>query len=204
DVTRGIAMLRRTNTPVLGIVDNMAGFACPKCGKRDDIFGARSAAALEQELGAPVLAEIPIFPEIRASADAGHPLVDAQPDHPASSIYSDLASAVQLAVESVRSDMHGPEPSEIIHDEAAGRVRIRWSDDKETNYSLAGLRGWCPCAQCQGHGGQINFVPTQDAALASFEGVGRYAVRFVWADGHGTGMYSYTWLREIAEFEECK
>lgn len=204
DVTRGVAMLRKTNTPVLGIVDNMAGFACPACGKVDQVFGSRSAAALEQELGAPVLAEIPIWPEIRERADAGHPIVSASPEHPAALAYSSLATAVGLAVQAQREHAHGPEPKEIKHDPESGRVTIAWTDGVTTDYSARGLRGWCPCAQCQGHSGQVGFVDAEAPKLASFEGVGRYAVRFVWADGHGTGMYSYPWLREIAEFDECR
>ena len=68
---------------------------------------------------------------------------------------------------------------------------------------MRGLRGWCPCAQCQGHSGERRFVPTKDPRVTAAEGVGRYAVRFIWDDGHATGMYSYPYLREIAEFPEC-
>jgi ATP-binding protein involved in chromosome partitioning len=203
DVRRGMAMFAKTNTPVLGIVENMAGFVCPGCGKRDDLFGSRGGRALEQDLGAPCLAEIPIWTEIRASGDGGEPLVASQPDHPAAALYRDLATAVGVAVDTVRGDLHGPEPVEIVHDQAGGRLRIRWSDGKDTDYALEGLRGWCPCAQCQGHSGQISFVAGADATLTGFEGVGRYAVRFLWGDGHATGMYSYAWLREIADFQEC-
>jgi len=62
DVRRGIAMFRRVNTPVLGLVDNMAGLVCPNCGKRDDLFGERSPESLVQELGVGLLAEFPLYP----------------------------------------------------------------------------------------------------------------------------------------------
>ena len=66
------------------------------------------------------------------------------------------------------------------------------------------IRGWCPCAACQGHEGTRNFVPVTEAQLVGVEGVGRYAVRLIWADGHETGMYPYDYLRELAEAPECK
>jgi DUF971 family protein len=69
---------------------------------------------------------------------------------------------------------------------------------------MSGLRGWCPCAQCQGHSGRRGFVEVDDPVLSTVEGVGRYAVRFIWVDGHSTGMYSYPYLRELADLPECK
>lgn len=205
DVKRGVAMFRKVNTPILGIVQNMAGFACPGCGKVDHVFGERGGESLAQELGAPVLAEIPITTALRSQADAGTPLVAADPDHAVSRIYMELAAKVQVAVDEARGDLYGPQPQEISHEAGADQVRIVWSDGVETKYSLSGLRGWCPCAQCQGHSGEVRFVHAeQSPELTGFEGVGRYAVRFLWADGHSTGMYSYPWLREIAEYDECR
>jgi ATP-binding protein involved in chromosome partitioning len=205
DVTRGVAMFRKVNTPILGIVQNMAGFTCPGCGKVDHVFGERGSEGLAQALGAPVLAEIPIDIALREQADAGLPLVASNPDHPISRIYMELAARVQVAVDESRGDLYGPQPDEISHDKNNNAVRIAWSDGVETTYSLGGLRGWCPCASCQGHSGEIAFLQAEQAPeLTGFEGVGRYAVRFIWADGHSTGMYSYPWLREIAEFDECR
>jgi DUF971 family protein len=83
-------------------------------------------------------------------------------------------------------------------------VRIEWSDGVTTRYTMRGLRGWCPCAECQGHSGERRFVNTVDPRLAAIEGVGRYAVRFVWEDGHQTGMYPYAYLRELADDPECR
>jgi len=189
----------------LGLVDNMAGLVCPNCGKRDDLFGERSPESLVQELGVGLLAELPLYPEIRIACDQGKPLVLSDPQHPASRTYLELAASVSRAVEQTRSDMHGPEPTKVEHDSASARVKISWSDGVETSYSLSGLRGWCPCAQCQGHSGAIAFAqPEGEVGLDSFEGVGRYAVRFLWKDGHSTGMYSYAWLREIADSPECR
>ncbi len=204
DVTRSAAMLRRLNMPILGVVDNMAGYVCPSCGTRDDVFGDYRGADLAAGLGTPLLVEIPIVQRVREGGDAGTPIVAAAPDDPASKPYLELAAKVQEAFADGRGGVLGPEPTDVSCDEAAGIVRIAWSDGSNTQYTFSGLRGWCPCAECQGHSGQFGFVRVDDPKLDSVEGVGRYALRLTWADGHSIGMYSYSWLREIADFEECK
>ena len=204
DVTRGVAMFRRVNTPILGVAVNMTGYVCPKCGTRDEIFGEWTAESIAREIGAPVLAEFPIEQRIRESGDAGCPIVAADPTDPASRRYLDLAAAVEASLARVRDELYGPEPKSVTIDEAASAVRIAWSDGKTTSYSFRGLRGWCPCAQCQGHSSDTRFIETTNPRVTSYEPVGRYALRLLWADGHSTGMYSFEWLREIADFPECR
>ena len=94
DVERGIAMFHQVNTPVLGVIENMSGYICPKCGTRDDIFGAGGAAHLEESFGIPILGRIPIEPAVRVAGDTGTPIVVAQPEHPISQIYVSIAAQV--------------------------------------------------------------------------------------------------------------
>jgi ATP-binding protein involved in chromosome partitioning len=94
DVERGIAMFNQVHTPVLGIVENMSGYVCPHCGTRDELFGSGGAERLQREFGVPVLGRIPIDPAIRASGDAGTPIVVADPQHPASAVYLAVARQV--------------------------------------------------------------------------------------------------------------
>ena len=60
DARRGIAMFKRVNVPVLGIVENMSNFICPKCGTRSDIFGHGGARHEAERLGVPFLGEVPL------------------------------------------------------------------------------------------------------------------------------------------------
>ena len=76
DVRRGVAMFRKTNVPVLGIVENMAWFEDPASGNRTFIFGEGGARRMAETLSIPLLGEVPLLPEIRAAGDAGH--VDSQ------------------------------------------------------------------------------------------------------------------------------
>jgi ATP-binding protein involved in chromosome partitioning len=203
DVRRGVLMLRQVRTPVLGIIDNMVGYVCPQCGTRDDVFGTRSAEEIERALGAPVLAEIPLLEAVCRSGDAGTPIVAAEPDHPVSRLFLAVAERVRASLDG-EAAAAGPEPADIEHVAAEGQVRITWTDGHVSEYPLVYLRGWCPCAQCQGHGGTRQFIPATNADLVSWERVGRYAVSFRWRDGHFTGIYSYSYLRELCACRRCK
>jgi ATP-binding protein involved in chromosome partitioning len=80
DARRGIAMFRRVNVPVLGIVENMSTFICPHCGTRSDIFGHGGARHEAERVGVPFLGEVPLAIEIREKSDAGAPVVASDPD----------------------------------------------------------------------------------------------------------------------------
>jgi len=71
DAVKAVAMFRRVNIPILGMVENMSGFISPDTGKRFDIFGAGGARARAEELGVPVLGEVPIDIRLRELGDAG-------------------------------------------------------------------------------------------------------------------------------------
>jgi ATP-binding protein involved in chromosome partitioning len=71
DAVKAIAMFRKVNIPVLGMVENMSGFVCPDCGKRYDIFGSGGAKKRAAELDVPFLGEVPINIQIRVRGDQG-------------------------------------------------------------------------------------------------------------------------------------
>ncbi len=71
DAVKAIAMFRKVNIPVLGMVENMSGFVCPDCGKRYDIFGHGGAEQRAEQMQIPFLGEVPINMHIREAGDAG-------------------------------------------------------------------------------------------------------------------------------------
>jgi ATP-binding protein involved in chromosome partitioning len=79
DARKGLQMFRKTEVPVLGIVENMSVFVCPHCGEASHIFGHGGARATAEELDAPFLGEIPLVPAIRETSDAGTPIVALAP-----------------------------------------------------------------------------------------------------------------------------
>jgi ATP-binding protein involved in chromosome partitioning len=95
DARRGIAMFRRTDVPVLGIVENMSTFICPHCGARSDIFGHGGARAEAERLGVPFLGEVPLDMAIRETSDSGRPVVATDPDGPHANAYREIAARVQ-------------------------------------------------------------------------------------------------------------
>jgi ATP-binding protein involved in chromosome partitioning len=95
DARRGIAMFKRVNVPVLGIVENMSTFICPKCGTRHDIFGHGGARQEAERLGVPFLGEVPLEMAIRETSDAGLPIVATQPDSPHAAAYRAIAAKVR-------------------------------------------------------------------------------------------------------------
>jgi len=95
DARRGIAMFKRVNVPVLGLVENMSYFLCPNCGERSDIFGYGGAHREADRLGVPFLGEVPLHMTIREKSDSGLPVVATEPDGEHARIYRDIATKVR-------------------------------------------------------------------------------------------------------------
>jgi len=95
----------------------------------------------------------------------------------------------------------------------ARTLGIAWADGHEGVYPHDILRGYCPCAGCQGHSGTIRFIPGGelearfkpggDLELRNIEQVGNYALRFDWGDAHSTGIYTFRYLRALCQCDEC-
>jgi ATP-binding protein involved in chromosome partitioning len=95
DARRGIAMFKRVNVPVLGVVENMSYFVCPQCGTRSDIFSHGGARHEAERLGVPFLGEVPLHIGIRETSDNGLPVVATQPDGEHARIYREIARRVR-------------------------------------------------------------------------------------------------------------
>jgi DUF971 family protein len=93
------------------------------------------------------------------------------------------------------------EPTQIV-EESDREVSIKWSDDSETRYTAAQLRRSCPCATCVNEWtGEKILVPDQvadDLSFSTISIVGRYALNFHFSDGHDTGIFSFTYLHDMA------
>jgi ATP-binding protein involved in chromosome partitioning len=98
DALRGAKMFERVNTPVLGIVENMSWFECPHCGKPSALFGSGGGERLANELGLPLLGQIPLYPKVLEAADHGQPIVVADPESSASRALTSFADRVREAV----------------------------------------------------------------------------------------------------------
>jgi ATP-binding protein involved in chromosome partitioning len=99
DVRKALAMFRKLNVPILGIVENMSYFVAPDTGKRYAIFGDGGGARIAEEFGVPLLGQIPLEIETRKGGDAGIPVVVGQPDSEQAKAFCDVAAAVRARVD---------------------------------------------------------------------------------------------------------
>ncbi len=92
DATRAISLFEQGKVPVIGVVENMAGYACPHCGEVSDPFGAGGAEAAAKSMGQAFLGRIPLDMEIRLDSDAGKP--PASGDGPQAKAFEDIARRI--------------------------------------------------------------------------------------------------------------
>jgi len=98
DSLRGAKMFERVGVPVLGVVENMSYFVCPHCGERTEIFLAGGGTRLADELGVPLLGQVPLQAQLADLADSGRPIVAADPGSPAAQALEAVARRVSDAL----------------------------------------------------------------------------------------------------------
>jgi ATP-binding protein involved in chromosome partitioning len=97
DAVRAIDLFGKTCVPVLGLIENMAGYVCPHCGETSDPFGQGGAEASAERLGVPFLGRLPLSLALREASDAGKP--PAAADGPASKAFRDIAERLLAELE---------------------------------------------------------------------------------------------------------
>jgi ATP-binding protein involved in chromosome partitioning len=94
DARKGLAMFKKVNVPVIGIVENMSSFVCPHCGEVTDIFKKGGGERTARLLGTTFLGAIPLDPKIVLGGDSGVPIVVAEPQGPHADAFRHVAEAV--------------------------------------------------------------------------------------------------------------
>ena len=113
DARKGLAMFRKVNVPVLGIIENMSYFICRHCGEREEIFGHGGGHKTADMLGVPFLGEIPIDPKVVIGGDTGEPIVASDPTSVAAAAFRDLATQVVNSIDS--GELHEQHHHEHAH-----------------------------------------------------------------------------------------
>ena len=179
DVSRGILMFEKVKVPILGIVDNMAFFVCDSCDKKHYVFG--DAQSLEKRFGVSTLVEIPLIP-----SQALTPYMLECADH--------LLKAIETQAQASESI------PEVLFDQQA--ILLRYKDGKQIVLDNRQVRLACQCAVCVNEmTGKKMLNPAQvrlDIAPKEITPLGNYAVGINWNDGHSSGIYPYTLLKELA------
>src|SRR5690554_3197982 len=101
-------------------------------------------------------------------------------------------------------------PVDLTINREAGTFEVYWADGHESTYRLPWLRRVCPCASCREDRRQMEADPWRlmtgpppSAVVEGAELVGNYAIRFTWADGHGSGIYGFSSLRASCPCLAC-
>jgi len=113
DARKAIAMFRRVEVPILGVVENMSHFRCPRCGERTDLFGHGGAREEASRQGVPFLGEIPLALAVRETSDAGAPVVASAPDGAEAQAFRAVAREVAAAL---AGETPARRPPRIVYD----------------------------------------------------------------------------------------
>ncbi len=108
DARKAIAMFKKVNVPILGIIENMSGFVCPHCNERTEVFGSGGGQKTAERLGVPLFGSIPLDPKLMRASDSGQPLLVTAPDSPLAQVFIDVARAVAARVSVVAFERAQP------------------------------------------------------------------------------------------------
>jgi ATP-binding protein involved in chromosome partitioning len=98
-VKKAVTFARQLGVPVIGVIENMSGFICPKCGAEVNIFKTGGGKKIAEDLAVPFLGSIPIDPEICTDSDEGKPFTITHPDSPASKAFADIVKKIEHYLE---------------------------------------------------------------------------------------------------------
>ena len=197
DARKGLNMFRKVDVPVLGIIENMSYFLCPKCGERSEIFGHGGAEREAKRLAVPFLGAVPLHMEIRTRSDAGQPVVVADPDGENARIFREIAAKAWGVLGSATGARLETPKLEVSP--AKDSLNVSFGDGRAYELPAEMLRVMSPSAEVQGHSpDQRVTVPNKrDVKIRELKPIGNYAVRIVFDDGHHTGLYAWPYLDEL-------
>lgn len=102
------------------------------------------------------------------------------------------------------TDQPRTRPTGVKAPHGAKELEIAWADGHRSRFPHEILRGYCPCAGCQGHSGIIQFQEGGNLELRNLEQVGNYALGLSWGDGHDTGIYTFRYLRALGDLLDAQ
>jgi ATP-binding protein involved in chromosome partitioning len=204
DARKGIAMFKRVEVPILGIVENMSYFLCPKCGERSDIFGHGGARDEAAKLTVPFLGEVPLHMAIRETSDSGRPVTVAEPESVHAGIFRDIAARVWTEVERAKGTLTPPPVLELA--DGGKLLKAAFPDGRTFELPAELLRVVSPSAEVQGHSPsqRITVPRKKNVKIVGLTPVGNYATRLAFDDGHNTGLYTWGYLHLLGREKDAR
>lgn len=202
DARKGLAMFRKVGVPVLGIVENMSTFICPKCGERSDIFGHGGARSEAERLGVPFLGEVPLDMDVRLRSDSGQPVTATLPDSEHARIFKDIAKLTLEELEQAKQNAVRPPRLEITGG-GTGLI-VEFACKTRYEFTAEMLRVMSPSAEVQGHSPdqRVTVGGKRNVKIKDLRAVGNYAVRISFDDRHDTGLYTWSYLQQLGREKE--
>jgi len=114
DARKGLKMFEKVGVPIIGVIENMSTYVCPKCGHEERVFGAGGGERMCKEYETDFLGSLPLNLSIREQTDIGRPTVVADPDSEISAVYKNIARQVAIRVASLSKDMSSKFPNIVI------------------------------------------------------------------------------------------
>lgn len=222
---RGLRMFETVQVPILGILENMRTFTCPRCGENTDIFRHGGGEQMSREIGVPFLGALPLDADVVTCGDEGRPIVVDQPKSVSTKVDATIAAALvdqlQEAVATLKLfvwkwDSNEGEPAWLQYaarptgarNTPIGLLRrdprtlsILWEDGHRDDFDVRDLRLSCHCALCvEEMSGRKLLDPKTvraDVSPRQIVSVGNYAIGFDWNDGHNSGIHTFKDLRAL-------
>ena len=113
DVKKCVTFCRQLNVPVLGVIENMAGFVCPSCGQKTEIFTGRDGKEIADELNTPFLGDIPLDPYLALTSDIGKPLIYSDTESPTKKAMQAAFEAMLKNIEIPKTQMEAKDKMKI-------------------------------------------------------------------------------------------
>lgn len=181
---KSIQMFQRVDVPVLGIVENMSLFECPKCQHQSEIFQAGGGQTLADKYQLPLLAQMPLDIDMMREGTLTSPLTWR---NKIQQLSQQMLNTLQLGEDNTLS----VKATNIYSDQQS--VTINWQDGKQTQLSARDLRLKCGCALCKDEFTGEKLLEEQrvaaDIKVLKLNKVGRYGIAVRFSDGHTTGIY---------------
>jgi len=188
DVENGLLMFSQVAVPVLGLIENMAWFECGSCGAKHEVFGGSAAKQVQERFGLRCLARLPL---LSGAACAPAELA-------ARGELKVMAEAVLEALAETRD--HTLLPEAVL---GPARLELHWPDSTLGVIEFKALRRHCRCAECEDARRRGVYdetaLPAEPVAV-ELHWLGNYALSVRWQDGHRSGIYPLTLLRELAAY----
>jgi ATP-binding protein involved in chromosome partitioning len=197
DARKGLAMFEKVDVPVLGIIENMSYFVCTKCGERHEIFGHGGARDEAKRLKLPFLGAVPLDLDIRKRSDDGQPITATVPDGVHARTFKEIAAITWAAIDARGADRTKAPALEIVDD--GGALRVTFPDAAPFGLSAEMLRVMSPSAEVQGHSPEqrVTVGGKRSVRIRGLDPVGHYATRIVFSDGHSSGLFTWSYLRQL-------